>query len=80
MKITVKPPTPPEPAYVLELTKDQLVALGVLSWRHEIRRQAGRTFLDNLPPEVREWVEKAVPNSVDTKATSYIGVDWTANP
>ena len=91
MKVTVNPPTPPEPTYVLELTKDQLVALGVLSHRHEVKHRSDpkwggpRTFLACLPPDVQNEVVEAL-HAVKRRTeghivgVSVIDVDWGQNP
>lgn len=81
MKITVNPPTPPEPTYVLELTKDQLVALGVLSYRHEYVGGSGSTsFYRSLPWDIQSAVGGVSRRMAPDPATSNPPVDWTVDP
>lgn len=66
------------PVYVLELTKEQLVALGALSYRHE--HLAGGTFYRQLPRELQSAAEDAVISNTMpvTLHTTQTGVDWSA--
>lgn len=87
MKITTRPPQPPEPTYVLELTKDQLVALGMLSFRHEVRSKGdgSATFYDLLPQDVHNAVRASVEDVTRVSKSHIAGVtllttDWDKNP
>lgn len=87
MKLTTTPPTPPTPTYVLELTQDQLVALALLSHRHEVRAEAsprGQTFSMVLPRAIQDLVVQEVQRrhaagSMESRVTA-IGVNWPVGP
>lgn len=79
MKISEIPPTPPEPKYCLELTKDQLIALGFLSFRHEMQTSGFSTFYRNLPEDLKiSIVNQTKSNPQFEKVTTTLVVDWDA--
>lgn len=62
------------PEYVLELTYDELVALGILGYRHEDVRGVRQGFYRSLPSEIRVAVEKLAPRNGDK--TTPLGIEW----
>lgn len=95
MKITEKaiaPPPPPPVTYVVEFTFEELVTLGVLSYRHEVRWPGGQgnTFLRRLPSEVREeanrragWLNSEELGRRQHRGTAGVtttSVDWRSEP
>lgn len=80
---TVPPPVPPPPRkHTLELTNDQLLALGLLSYRHE-SRDVGATFWDHLPDEERRVVLSMVTTEFvnqNSDRSTKTRVDWGAEP
>lgn len=59
MNIQQVPPPPKETYYQVTLTKDQLICLGILSFKYETTRDLGGThrFHALLPPEIRKDIE-----------------------
>lgn len=80
MKITEIPPTPPEPKYNLELTREQLVALGILSYRHETQKTSSLiSFYRSLPEDIRNESAKAgQPSKHLRREATDLEVDWDA--
>lgn len=66
-------PIPPPPKYRLELTEEELVALGLLSYRHEIAK--GMAFISMLPILI---MEKALEKDMTlaTKDRTATGISW----
>lgn len=67
------------PVYTVELNEEQIVALGLLSYRHEAGAHHGpfRAFYSTLPSQVKQKVmdtSAAQPTGGVTKTT----VDWGA--
>ena len=81
MKITEKPidpPPPPPVVYVLELSFEQLVTLGVLSHRHEITpNHMGTTFSECLPLAVRSAVVGRSQGQPDTRTSLSPAGIWS---
>lgn len=68
-------------SYTVELTEEQLVGLGLLSFKHESLGNNGddeSIFFGKLSPELQQKIRKRTEGMNLSSYTTNVGVNWDA--